>query len=360
MLVPSQEAVDHLESKVVPEYPEMGIANRIQNNEQLMIVIDEQGQVVDAEVKSGHPAFAKASLDAVKQWKYRPFMLNGAPVRVETIVYIPYRLGGEENWPPLLTNVPVSVSSIAGSDLNQAQPSTQAQPSLEPAQPRPLGKGVIGGIITGQSDEDIAKGGLGRIGVSFLIKKDGSVGDPKTFYMESISEQFATTEHPELERQALESVGEWKYPPLLLEGQPIEARTGVVLTFKFESPAETLESSVDRISPNYARSAGKTPVLPLWQMRWLRIDEATMNGMRIKYSVPAYPQMARIAHIQGDVVMNFYIDKEGRVANLKAVSGHPILIQAALDAVKDWQYKPVVINGQPVEVLCQVVTKFRM
>jgi TonB family protein len=353
MRVSSQEAVDHLESKVVPEYPEMGITNRIQNNELLRIVIDEQGQVVDAQVQMGHPAFAKASLDAVKQWRYRPFMFNDAPVRVETIVYIPYRLGGVENWAPL-ENVPVSVSSIAGSGPNQAQT------SLEPAQPRPLGKGVIGGIITAQSDEDIAKGGLGRIGVSFLIKKDGSVGDLKTFYLESISKQFATTEHPELERQALESVGQWNYPPLLLEGQPIEARTAVTLTFKFETPAETLESSVDVISPNAARITGKPPVLPLWQMRWLQMDEETLNGVRIRYVPPEYPQMARIAHIQGDVVMNFNVDKEGHVAGLRAVSGHPILVQAALDAVRQWQYKPIVVNGQPVEVQCRVVTKFHM
>jgi TonB family protein len=216
MQVSPDEAFEHLQNRVVPQYPEMGISNRILNNELLDIVIDEQGQVVDAKVKMGHPAFAKASLDAVKQWKYRPFLLNDAPVRVATTVYILYRLAGQEGGSPPVENVPVSVSSIG--------------------------------------------------------KPDGQLGD---------------SSRPRLNRETLE-------------------------------------------------------------------------GRRTKFVEPKYPPMARIASIKGEVVLAVVIDKEGHVASLRAVSGHPILVQSALDAVKQWTYSPYLVNGEPVAVESTVKVSFDM
>jgi protein TonB len=70
--------------------------------------------------------------------------------------------------------------------------------------------------------------------------------------------------------------------------------------------------------------------------------------------------MARIAHIQGDVILHVLINKQGHVANVKPMSGHPILIQAALDAVKQWEYQPFQLNGEPAEVETAVVVKFHM
>jgi protein TonB len=70
--------------------------------------------------------------------------------------------------------------------------------------------------------------------------------------------------------------------------------------------------------------------------------------------------MARIAHIQGDVVLQATISKNGTVENLHAISGHPILIQAALDAVRQWKYKPYVLNGEPVEVETTIKVQFHM
>ena len=63
-----------------------------------------------------------------------------------------------------------------------------------------------------------------------------------------------------------------------------------------------------------------------------------------------YPALARQARIQGTVVLHAIIGKEGHVNELHVISGHPLLIQAALDAVKQWRYQPTVLNDQPVEV----------
>ncbi len=65
---------------------------------------------------------------------------------------------------------------------------------------------------------------------------------------------------------------------------------------------------------------------------------------------PVYPPLARQARIQGKVQLHAIIDKEGRVSELQVVSGHPLLVKAALDAVQNWRYQATVLNGEPVEV----------
>jgi protein TonB len=75
---------------------------------------------------------------------------------------------------------------------------------------------------------------------------------------------------------------------------------------------------------------------------------------------PLYPPLARQARIQGNVVLHAIIDKDGRVAQLEVVSGHPLLVQSALDAVKQWRYKPTQLNGDPVEVDTTITVTFTM
>ena len=73
---------------------------------------------------------------------------------------------------------------------------------------------------------------------------------------------------------------------------------------------------------------------------------------------PLYPALARQARIQGNVVLHAIIDKDGRVGQLEVVSGHPLLVQAALDAVKQWRYQPTQLNGDPVEVDTTITVSF--
>jgi protein TonB len=92
----------------------------------------------------------------------------------------------------------------------------------------------------------------------------------------------------------------------------------------------------------------------------LRVSSGVADGLKIHDVQPTYPQMARIAHIQGDVILQAVISKTGAIENLHAVSGHPILIQAAMDAVRQWKYKPYILNGEPVEVETTVKVQFHM
>jgi TonB family protein len=75
---------------------------------------------------------------------------------------------------------------------------------------------------------------------------------------------------------------------------------------------------------------------------------------------PVYPLEAKQAHIQGVVQLSATIAKDGTVRNPEVISGHPMLVQAALDAVRQWVYQPTLLNGQPVEVVTQIDVSFTL
>jgi TonB family protein len=75
---------------------------------------------------------------------------------------------------------------------------------------------------------------------------------------------------------------------------------------------------------------------------------------------PVYPPLAKQARVQGTVRFTAYIGKDGHVENLEVVSGHPLLIVSALEAVKQWVYKPTLLNGEPVDVVTQIDVNFTL
>lgn len=76
--------------------------------------------------------------------------------------------------------------------------------------------------------------------------------------------------------------------------------------------------------------------------------------------LPSYPPLARQARIQGVVVLEAVINKEGAIETLRVVSGHPLLNQAAIDAVKQWMYRPTLLNGEPVAVITTITVSFSL
>jgi protein TonB len=83
-------------------------------------------------------------------------------------------------------------------------------------------------------------------------------------------------------------------------------------------------------------------------------------GMLIRQFQPVYPKLAIISHTEGTVLLTAVIDTQGRVTQLRTLSGHPLLIAAAVNAVQEWRYKPYILNGQPVEVETQVSVVFTL
>ncbi len=81
----------------------------------------------------------------------------------------------------------------------------------------------------------------------------------------------------------------------------------------------------------------------------------------IRHPTPGYPSIAKSARIQGTVILQAIIGKDGTVQNLKVVSAaSPLLVQSAIDAVKQWVYQPTLLNGEPVEVVTEITVTFAL
>ena len=92
----------------------------------------------------------------------------------------------------------------------------------------------------------------------------------------------------------------------------------------------------------------------------VRVSSGVVTGLKIHDVKPNYPPLARQARIQGKVVLQAQISKEGNIINLQLISGHPMLAPAAIEAVKQWKYRPYLLNGEPVEVETQVQVNFTL
>ena len=92
----------------------------------------------------------------------------------------------------------------------------------------------------------------------------------------------------------------------------------------------------------------------------VRVSLGVSQGLLIKKIQPAYPPLARQARIQGKVLLQAEISKDGTIENVRLISGHPMLAPSAIEAVKQWRYKPYMLNGEPVAVETQVEVYFTL
>jgi periplasmic protein TonB len=92
----------------------------------------------------------------------------------------------------------------------------------------------------------------------------------------------------------------------------------------------------------------------------VRVSSGVVQGLLLRRVNPNYPPLARQARIQGTVILQAQISKEGNIENLQLISGHPMLAPAAIEAVKQWKYKPYLLNGEPCEVDTQVQVNFTL
>jgi len=92
----------------------------------------------------------------------------------------------------------------------------------------------------------------------------------------------------------------------------------------------------------------------------VRVSQGVSEGLLIHKVQPTYPPLARQARISGTVVLQAAIGKDGNIQNLRLVSGHPMLAPAAIEAVKQWKYRPYFLNGEPVEVDTQITVNFTL
>jgi periplasmic protein TonB len=102
-----------------------------------------------------------------------------------------------------------------------------------------------------------------------------------------------------------------------------------------------------------------TPPAPRLQTpKGIRITEGVQEGNLISQVEPVYPVIARKAHIQGVVVLRAKVSEQGAIEDLRVISGHPIFVPNAIEAVRHWRYRPYYLNGEPVAVEMTITVNF--
>ena len=106
--------------------------------------------------------------------------------------------------------------------------------------------------------------------------------------------------------------------------------------------------------------SGTGPQVKAAPPKKVNISAGVELGLLVQKITPTYPPIAKAARVQGTVVLQATISKQGTIEDLKVVSGPAMLQQAALDAVRQWRYKPYLLNNEPVEVETSVQVIFTL
>jgi protein TonB len=92
----------------------------------------------------------------------------------------------------------------------------------------------------------------------------------------------------------------------------------------------------------------------------IKVGGNVQSARLVRQPRPVYPPLAKQARISGVVKLGAIISKDGTIQHLEVISGHPLLVPAALEAVKQWVYQPTLLNGEPVEVQTQIDVNFTL
>jgi TonB family protein len=204
---PSDSVRTFLVQKVAPVYPPLARQARIQGTVVLRIVIDKEGAVRDPQLVSGHPMLAPAAIEAVKQWRYKPYVLDDKPVEVGTIVRVSFRMpDGPEN------------SSPRGSQQDSAAR------ARVPKQVR-VSAGVMQGLLDHKVDPEYPadakeKHVAGTVVLNVDVDSEGNVARVEL-----------VDGHPMLAPAAMDAVLQWKYHPFVLNGEAADVETTVQVKF---------------------------------------------------------------------------------------------------------------------------------
>jgi len=318
---------------VRPVYPPEAEAAAVSGPVIMTITIDSAGLVTDAKVLKGDVTLAGAALDAVRQWRYRQ-PVAGAPVTATVAVNV------------VDTSLPAEVSEgvRVGGDIK----APAKIKSVAPVYPEAAKKAGRQGVVI----------------IEAKIDRAGIVADARI--LRSV---------PMLDVAALEAVLQWKFTPTLLNGVPVPVIMTVTVNFVLDSKPKSAEGGVaggvsggvpGGVAGDYAASmaeyqrqldASKAPQPPDGA---LRVGGSISAPKKIKDARPIYPEDARAAGVQGIVIVEAVIGKDGKVETATVLRGIPMLDQAALDAVRQWEFTPTFVNGAPVSVIVTMTVNFTL
>jgi TonB family protein len=346
--------------KIAPDYPPLARQAHIQGTVILNVAISKSGDVVKTSLFSGHPMLAPAAIRAVSQWKYKPYILNGEPVDVETTVKVNFALSARPPAQGIAGDAPGSPPDGSIPGLTSSAPLDSNGTSRQSPQ---LAAATLIKKVNPEYPPEARKERVeGEVVLRLILDKNGDV-----IGVETISG------HPLLIPAATAAVKQWKYAPYMFDGQPVGIRTIVRVNFSLSDDpppggeAEAIPGSIPAGSPapqsdvSNGILSSSPPIKPrVSAPTRVRVSQGVSTGLLLRKVNPEYPPDALKTRIQGQVVLRVNIDKEGKVFRIEPVSGHELLIPAAMDAVRQWRYKPYLLNNQAVELDTEVLINFTL
>jgi TonB family protein len=325
-------------SQPQPVYPDAAKAQHIQGVVVLRARIAKDGTVKDLQLISGPPALVVSAIDAVRQWKYKPFLLNGEPTEVDTTININYTLGDSEP--------PVQPGATPAPGTPQASSSEQNPP--------PISARLVQTITIAASDPaypPIAKAAhvQGYVLLRVAVGKTGEAEDIKLI-----------SGLPMLVSSAMEAARKWKFSQASLlsnEGTPIDA----VLIVKFtlvdtaSSQAPTMGASVGFPSKDADAKAEQEDKNLMLSLR--KIGGNVSQPILIYKVDPEFSAEAKKAKFNGSVLVNLIVDTNGIPQSVHVLRGVGMgLDEKAVEAIRQYRFKPAFEDGKPVpvELNCEV------
>lgn len=307
--------------------------------------LNAKGEVTDARVVSGPDELRRSALQSVLQWHYS--MDAGASPTVRATITF-----GAAPAPPTAKKlaaqrpaaadspmVPLKAIEIAGASPDLEQKVRTALPVHEGDQ---VTQDSMRGVLAAAKEfDEHFTGGMS-------IEKDGAtmfltLGTPSGRGAIVAYRNGAPLTASDLEGLARQELEETRSRQ---QAASQAAPTGGV-------PGGVAGGVQAGIVPPAPRDAGSPP-------QRIRVGGNVQQANLIRKIQPIYPPLAKQARVQGVVHLATTIAADGTVQNLEVISGHPLLIQAAMEAVKQWVYKPTLLNGNPVEVITQVDVNFTL
>jgi TonB family protein len=160
---------------------------------------------------------------------------------------------------------------------------------------------------------------------------------------------------PLLDQAALDAVKQWQFQPTMLNNELVPVIMTVTVNFTLGAPQggagqdATLSAPPPPPPPPPQLVDGQTPI---------RVGGSVKPPVKVRDVTPVYPAIAQAARVQGVVIFELTIDTTGDVANARVLRGQPLLDQAALEAVKQWQFQPTMLNGVYVPVIMTATVNF--
>jgi protein TonB len=152
-----------------------------------------------------------------------------------------------------------------------------------------------------------------------------------------------------------------RIPPPDPEHPPVGLTPGLLQGVAGVGPGSRLVAADLGANPNLtAPPAIPLPPPPPPRAKPQPVGGQVQESKLLRRIVPEYPHLARVNRVQGTVQLAIDVDEEGNVAEVRVLEGHPLLLEAAVQAVRQWKYSPTLLNGEPIPVVSTVSVIFQL